>query len=97
MPRLGYVAAVRLVRRRLHRACPERVWVELLDHGPLPVIDPVSNRIGEMVDEIAWDRPSRPDVRVRDVEAGGVERRTLCPVSGGLEVAQQPAAVTTTR
>ena len=48
------IYGARLARRWLDRAYPKRVRVELLDHGPLPVLDPVfsSGRTGEVLDEI---------------------------------------------
>lgn len=70
MPKSGYIPIAQLAGRWLDCAYPERVRVELLDHGPLPVLDPVSSPIGEVLDEIGGRRPSRPDVRVSDMEAG---------------------------
>lgn len=49
------VYGARLARRWLDRAYPKRVQggrVELLDHGPLPVLDPTFGRTGEVLDEI---------------------------------------------
>ena len=55
MTLVGGAAAIygaRLARRWLARAYPKRVRVELLDHGPLPILDPAFSRIDEALDEI---------------------------------------------
>lgn len=52
---LGAAAAVygvRAARRRLDRAYPKRPRVELLDHGPLPVLDPAVSQHAEILDDV---------------------------------------------